>query len=90
MALTGSILSLSASGEIVYVNAPSGLNLRQIPSVNSRSMGILDYGQRVVVVDDEPGLNGWLRVEGDYYIWSGYTQRDDPLTKRGRGQEETI
>ena len=77
-ALMGSILSLSASGEIVYVNAPSGLNLRQIPTAESKSVGVLEYGQAVAVVDDEP-LNGWLRVEGDNYIKAEYTQKENPF-----------
>lgn len=70
--------AVSAEGSVVYVNAPNGLNLRQIPTVESKSVGVLEYGQAVAVVDDEP-LNGWLRVEGDNYIKAEYTQKTDPF-----------
>ena len=30
-------------------------------------------------MDDEPGLNGWLRVEGDGYIDGTWTQTTDPF-----------
>lgn len=70
--------AVSAKGEVVYVNAPNGLNLRQIPSAESKSIGLLEYGQAVAVVDDEP-LNGWYRVEGDNYIKAEYTQKENPF-----------
>ena len=77
--LTVSLATVCASGEVVYVNAPSGLNIRQKPGEDSRSLQVLEFGQKVVVVDDEPGLNGWLRVEGDGYIDGQYTQDSDPF-----------
>ena len=70
--------AVSVKGEVVYVNAPNGLNLRQIPTVESKSVCVLEYGQAVAVVDDEP-LNGWLRVEGDNYIKAEYTQKENPF-----------
>lgn len=70
--------AVSVKGEVVYVNAPNGLYLRQIPTVESKSVGLLDFGQAVAVVDDEP-LNGWLRVEGDNYIKAEYTQKENPF-----------
>ena len=70
--------AVSAKGEVVYVNAPSGLCMRQIPTTESKCVGVLDYGQKVVVVDDEP-LNGWLRLEGGCYIREEYTQKEDPF-----------
>lgn len=53
--------------------------MRQIPTVESKCVGVLDYGQKVVVVDDEP-LNGWLRLEGGCYIREEYTQKEDPFS----------
>lgn len=76
--LFGVLGAFPVVGEVVYVNAPNGLNLRQIPSVESKSIGVLEYGRKVAVVDDEP-LNGWLRVEGDNYIREEYTQTSDPF-----------
>lgn len=76
--LFGVLSVFSAGAEVIYVSAPNGLNLRQIPSVESKSIGVLEYGQKVAVVDDEP-LNGWLRVEGDNYIREEYTQTSDPF-----------
>lgn len=70
--------AVSVKGEVVYVNAPNGLYLRQIPTVESKSVGLLGFGQAVAVVDDEP-LNGWLRVEGDNYIKAEYTQKENPF-----------
>lgn len=70
--------AVSVKGEVVYINAPSGLCMRQIPTVESKCVGVLDYGQKVVVVDDEP-LNGWLRLEGGCYIREEYTQKEDPF-----------
>jgi 3D (Asp-Asp-Asp) domain-containing protein len=73
------ISAICAKGEVVYVNAPNGLNIRQSPGIESKSIQVLDFGQKVVVVDDEPGLNGWLRVEGDGYIDGTWTQTTDPF-----------
>lgn len=72
--------AVSVKGDVVYINAPNGLNLRQIPSTEGKSLGVLEYGQKVAVVDDEP-LNGWLRVEGDNYIREEYTQKTDPFNE---------
>ena len=77
-AVIGLFTAFTATCEVVYVNAPSGLNLRQKPSQESPSVGVLAYGQKVAVVDDEP-LGGWLRVEGDNYILGEYTQKTDPF-----------
>lgn len=76
--LFGVLGAVSVKGEVVYVNAPNGLYLRQMPTVESKSVGLLDFGQAVAVVDDEP-LNGWLRVEGDNYIKAEYTQKENPF-----------
>ena len=73
------ISAICAKGEVVYVNAPNGLNIRQLPGTESKSIQVLEFGQKVVVVDDEPGLNGWLRVEGDGYIDGTWTQTTDPF-----------
>ena len=67
----------AASADIVYVNAPSGLNLRQLPTVNSKCIQVLPYGTKLVIIDDEP-LNGWLMVEGGGYVKGDYTQPKDP------------
>jgi 3D (Asp-Asp-Asp) domain-containing protein len=77
-AVLASYTAFCAEAEVVYVNAPNGLNIRQEPGENSTSLQVLEFGQRVVVVDDEPGLNGWLRVGGDGYIDGTWTQKDDP------------
>ena len=78
-ALFASYTAFCVSGEVIYVNAPNGLNLRQIPSENSKSLQVLDFGQRVVVIDDDPGLNGWYRVEGGGYVDGTHTQKTDPF-----------
>ena len=78
-AVLASYTAFCAEAEVVYINAPSGLNIRQKPGEDSRSLQVLEFGSRVVVVDDEPGLNGWLRVEGDGYIDGQYTQDSDPF-----------
>ncbi len=71
------LTAFPASADIVYVNAPSGLNLRQLPTVNSKSMQVLPYGTKLVIIDDEP-LNGWLMVEGGGYVKGEFTQPEDP------------
>lgn len=71
------LTAFTVQADIVYVNAQSGLNLRQYPTVHSKSLQILPYGERIVIVDDEP-LAGWLMVEGGGYIRQEYTQADDP------------
>ena len=78
-AVLASYTAFCAEAEVVYVNAPNGLNIRQLPGTESKSIQVLEFGQKVVVVDDEPGLNGWLRVEGDGYIDGQYTQDSDPF-----------
>lgn len=77
-AVLASYTAFCAEAEVVYINAPSGLNIRQKPGEDSRSLQVLEFGSRVVVVDDEPGLSGWLRVEGDGYIDGAWTQTTDP------------
>ena len=71
------LTAFSVQADIVYVNAPSGLNLRQLPTVNSKSMQVLPYGTKLVIIDDEP-LNGWLMVEGGGYVKEEFTQPEDP------------
>ena len=71
------LTAFAASADIVYVNAQSGLNLRQYPTVNSKSLQVLPYGTKLVIIDDEP-LNGWLMCEGGGYVKSEYTQPEDP------------
>ena len=71
------LTAFSVQADIVYVNAPSGLNLRQLPTVNSKSLQVLPYGTKLVIIDDEP-LAGWLMVEGGGYIKGDYTQPEDP------------
>lgn len=78
-ALIGSILSLSAQAEVVYVNSQNGLNLRQKPTEDSVPIQVLDFGQKVVVIDDDPDLNGWYRVEGGGYVSAEHTQKTDPF-----------
>lgn len=78
-ALIGSILSLSASGEVIYVNSPNGLNLRQKPTENSTSMQVIEFGTELAVIDDDPDLNGWYRIEGGGYVDGQYTQKTDPM-----------
>lgn len=78
-ALTALFAALPVSGEVVYVNSGTGLHLRQKPSEDSRSLQVLEFGQKVVVIDDDPDLGGWLRAEGGGYIDSEYTQDTDPF-----------
>lgn len=78
-ALFASYTAFCVSGEVVYVNAQNGLNLRQIPSETSKSLQVLAFGQRVVVIDDDPDLNGWYRVEGGGYVDGTHTQKTDPF-----------
>lgn len=71
------LAAFTVRADIVYVNAPSGLNLRQLPTVNSKCIQVLPYGTKLVIIDDEP-LAGWLMVEGGGYVKGEYTQPEDP------------
>lgn len=77
----------SVGAEVIYVNAPNGLNIRQKPTENSTSTQVLAFGQRVVVIDDDPDLNGWYRVEGGDNDYFGGVQmkRQDLQRKRMEG-----
>ena len=80
-ALIALFSAVPVSGEVVYVTAPSGLNLRQKPTSDSTSIQVLEYGTKLVVIDDEPDLGGWLRVEGGNYVDGDYVQKTDPFTE---------
>lgn len=71
------LTAFTVQADIVYVNAPSGLNLRQLPTVNSKCIQVLPYGTKLVIIDDEP-LAGWRMVEGGGYVKGDYTQPEDP------------
>ena len=77
--LFGILSVFSVAGEVIYVSAPNGLNIRQKPTENSTSTQVLEFGQRVVVIDDDPDLNGWYRVEGGGYVDGEHTQKTDPF-----------
>ena len=77
--LFGVLSVFSVAGEVIYVSAPNGLNIRQKPTENSTSTQVLAFGQRVVVIDDDPDLNGWYRVEGGGYVDGMHTQKTDPF-----------
>ena len=51
--ILGTLIALCAvfpvSAEVIYVNAENGLNVRQKPTEDSRSIQVLDFGQKVVV-----------------------------------------
>lgn len=80
-ALIALFVAVPVSGGVVYVTAPSGLNLRQKPTSDSTSIQVLEYGTKLVVIDDEPDLGGWLRVEGGNYVDGDYVQKTDPFTE---------
>ena len=77
--LFGVLSVFSVGAEVIYVSAPNGLNIRQKPTENSTSTQVLEFGQRVVVIDDDPDLNGWYRVEGGGYVDGTHTQKTDPF-----------
>lgn len=72
--LIASFTAFSVAGELVTITAPNGVYMRQTPSTDSKALDLLDYGQVVAVVDDEP-LNGWWRIEGDGYVKAEHTAR---------------
>lgn len=78
-ALVASFLAFPVSAEVIYVNAENGLNIRQKPTEDSASTQVLDFGQKVVVIDDDPDLGGWYRVEGGGYVCGEHTQKTDPF-----------
>lgn len=80
-ALIGSILGLSAQAEVIYVNSENGLNLRLKPTEDSASIQVLEFGQKLAVIDDDPDLGGWLRVEGGNYVDGDYVQKTDPFSE---------
>ena len=83
--ILGALIALCAvfpvSAEVVYVTAENGLNIRQKPTEDSASTQVLDFGQRVVVIDDDPDLGGWYRVEGGGYVSAKHTQKTDPFSE---------
>lgn len=78
-ALIGSILGLSARAEVIYVNSENGLNLRLKPTEDSASIQVLKFGQKLAVIDDDPDLGGWYRIEGGGYVDGKYVQKTDPF-----------
>lgn len=80
-ALIGSILGLSAQAEVIYVNSENGLNLRLKPTEDSTSIQVLEFGQKLAVIDDDPDLGGWYRIEGGGYVDGKYVQKTDPFTE---------
>ena len=68
-----------AEAEVVYVNSENGLRVRAMPDEKSKVIQVLPFGAKVAVVDDDPGMNGWIRVEGDNYIKAEYTRKTDPF-----------
>lgn len=72
------LFAMTANAETVYVNSEDGLRVRTKPTTESTYTQVLQYGEKVAVIDDEP-LNGWLRIEGGGYILSEYTQDTDPF-----------
>lgn len=80
-ALIGSILGLSAQAEVIYVNSENGLNLRLKPTEDSASIQVLEFGQKLAVIDDDPDLGGWYRIEGGGYVDGKYVQKTDPFSE---------
>ena len=60
---------------VVYLTADGSKK----PTEDSASTQVLDFGQKVVVVDDDPDLGEWYRVEGGGYVCGEHTQKTDPL-----------
>lgn len=62
--------SFSHSQEIKYVNAKNGLNIREMPSLESQKIGKLNYLQEIVIVENT-GVKSSIyedgkRIEGEW------------------------
>lgn len=74
------IFTKPAGAETVYVSSEEGLRVRSKPGTSDdcKILQVLPFGTEVAIVDDDPDLGGWLRVEGDGYIDGQYAQDTDP------------
>lgn len=72
------MIAATCHAETVFVTSEDGLRVRTKPTTESAYTQVLEYGEEVAVIDDEP-LEGWLRIEGGGYIDGEYTQKTDPL-----------
>jgi hypothetical protein len=55
-------------GDSLRVNAPSGLNLREKPNVDSRQIELLNYGD-LIIVKSQPNKNSVTEVNGISGNW---------------------
>lgn len=74
------------SSGTIYITSPTGINIRQEPSISSTKMGIAYYGSSYTVrakkIDGYGCSDGWYKIaEGEYknrYICSTKTSFSDP------------
>lgn len=59
------ILVLTIPAKADYVTAPHGLRVREKPTTKSKTLRILQYGEEITEVDDEP-IKGWMRISDGY------------------------
>ena len=57
-----------------YVNAPSGLRIREKPNTDSNVLSVLSYGSEV----DGQEKDGWIKTD-DGYVCAEFVQDTDPL-----------
>lgn len=55
--------------EYVVIVAKSGLNIRQEPSIESEKVGIINYGEKVKILEDH---GEWYKTENGF-IYKDYT-----------------
>lgn len=83
------VADLSASSQVIVVNAPSGLNLRSQPSQGSSSLAVEPNGTVLIVVGSEQA--GWLNVQDPNgrtgWCYTGYLA--DASTYLGGGGDGT-
>lgn len=70
------ILILAIPAKAEFVTAPSGLRVREKPTINSKTLRVLPYGTEVSETDDEP-IRGWMRIE-DGYVSREWVSAEDP------------
>lgn len=70
------ILILTIPVKADYVTAPHGLRVRERPTTNSKTLRILQYGEEITAVDDEP-IKGWMRIS-DGYVSREWVSAENP------------
>ncbi len=66
--------------QLLYINAPNGLNVRSDPGTSNPILTRLAFGSQIQVTNERLGKDGydWLHIVGSGWIAANYTQLDPP------------